>query len=62
MINRILARRLIVINLSSQKIMLALKLIEEMEQLEEQGLLMKNLKLTAAEQINFLIMRIQTRF
>ena len=62
MINRILARRLIVINLSSQKIMLALKLIEEMEQLEEQGLLMKYLKLTAAEQINFLIMRIQTRF
>ena len=62
MINRILARRLIVINLSSQKIMLALKLIEEMEQLEEQGLLMKHLKLTAAVQLNFLIMRIQTRF
>jgi len=39
-----LARRLIMINLYSQNIMLVLKLIKEMDRLEEQRLLMERLK------------------
>jgi len=47
LLNRSLARRLIMINLSSQKIMLVLKLINEMDQLEEQRELTNHLKLIA---------------
>ena len=44
LVNRMLARRLIMINLYSQNIMLVLKLIKEMDRLEEQRLLMERLK------------------